>query len=120
MNDTSQHNTSQNDPIATTKVIYILLMVSTLIGISGIIAVIMAYIYRDSSQQWLQTHYQFQIRTFWIGLLYACIGLFTFGIVIGYFILLFAVVWMIIRCIKGLKQLDNREPVKNVDSWMFT
>jgi uncharacterized membrane protein len=110
----------KNDPIATTKVIYILLMVSTLIGLSGVIAVIMAYIYRDGSTDWLQSHYQFQIRTFWIGLLYACIGLFTFAIVIGYFILLFTVVWVIIRCIKGLKQLDNRQPVNNVSSWMFT
>ena len=115
MNDTAQNNSTSG-----TKVIYILLMVSTLIGISGIVAVIMAYIYRDDPPEWLQSHYRFQIRTFWIGLLYATIGLITYAVVIGYFILLFTVIWVIVRCIKGLKQLENNQPVKNLESWLFT
>jgi uncharacterized membrane protein len=102
------------------KVIYILLIISTLFGLTGIIALIMAYVLKDDAPQWLQTHYRFQIRTFWIGLLYAAVGLFTFSIVIGYFILLFTVIWLIIRCAKGLKQLDNNQPVKNIESWLFT
>jgi uncharacterized membrane protein len=102
------------------KFVYILLIISTLIGLTGIIALIMAYVLKDDSPDWLQTHYRFQIRTFWIGLLYATIGLITFGIVIGYFILLFTVIWVIIRCAKGLKQLENNQPVKNVESWLFT
>ena len=113
-------NEQQTDLLTSTKAIYILLMVSTIIGFSGLIALIMAYVFKDDSAEWLQTHYRFQIRTFWIGLLYATIGLFTFGIVIGYFILLFTIIWMIIRCAKGLKQLGNNQPVRNVESWFFT
>lgn len=105
---------------STAKVIYILLMISTIIGFTGIIALIMAYVFKEDTSEWLQSHYQFQIRTFWIGLLYATIGLITFSVVIGYFIVLFTVVWMIIRCAKGLKQLANNQPVKNVESWLFT
>jgi uncharacterized membrane protein len=101
------------------KVVYILLIISTLIGVTGIIAIIMAYVLKDDSPEWLQTHYRFQIRTFWIGFLYALIGLVTFGIVIGYFILLFTVIWFIVRCTKGLKQLENNQPVKNIESWLF-
>ncbi len=113
-------NEQQTDLLTSTKAIYIRLMVSTIIGFSGLIALIMAYVFKDDSAEWLQTHYRFQIRTFWIGLLYATIGLFTFGIVIGYFILLFTIIWMIIRCAKGLKQLGNNQPVRNVESWFFT
>jgi uncharacterized membrane protein len=102
------------------KAVYILLLISPIIGITGIIALIMAYVLKDDSADWLQTHYRFSIRTFWIGFLYTMIGLITFGINIGYFILLFTVVWLIVRCAKGLKQLENREPVKNVESWLFT
>lgn len=101
------------------KVVYILLIISTLIGVTGIIALIMAYVLKDDSPEWLQTHYRFQIRTFWIGFLYALIGLITFSIVIGYFILLFTVIWFIVRCTKGLKQLENNQPVKNIGSWLF-
>ncbi len=109
----------QKNIIGTTKAIYILLMLSTLIGISGLIAVVMAYIYKDGSPSWLQTHYQYQIRTFWIGLLYAVIGLFTYGIGIGVLLIFFTVIWMVIRCIKGLKQLDRAQPVSNPESWLF-
>ena len=113
-------NDSTNNSTSLAKVIYILLIVGTIIGFSAIVAVIMAYVNKDDSASWLQTHYRFQIRTFWIGLLYSCIGVFTFAIAIGYFILLFTVVWLIIRCIKGLKQLENNQPVKNLESWLFT
>ncbi len=108
------------DNIPTAKVIYILLIVGTLIGFTGIIALIMAYVMKNSSSEWLQSHYQFQIRTFWIGLLYAFIGMLLLPIVIGYFILIFTFVWMIVRCTKGLNQLEEKQPVKNLGSWFFT
>jgi len=27
---------------------------------------------------------------------------------------------MIVRCSKGLKQLENSQPVDNLESWLFT
>jgi uncharacterized membrane protein len=104
----------------TAKVIYILLIVGTIVGITGIIGLIMAYVMKDGSDDWIQSHYRFQIRTFWIGLLYSMAGVFLIKVGIGFFVLLFAFVWLIVRCTKGLKQLENREPVKNLESWMFT
>ena len=115
MNEIANNNTS-----SIAKVNYILQIVSTLIGITGIIAVIIAYVNKDDTDDWLQTHYRFQIRTFWIGILYFVIGTITFNIVIGFFILIFTFFWWIIRCAKGLKQLENKQPVKNLESWMFT
>ncbi|GMR01346.1 MAG: hypothetical protein BMS9Abin19_0720 [Gammaproteobacteria bacterium] len=110
----------QNNTLPTAKVIYILLIVGTIVGITGIIALIMAYVFKDDSADWLQTHYRFQIRTYWIGFLYVLIGIFTLQIMLGYFILLFTFVWMIVRCAKGLKQLEEKQPVKNLESWLFT
>jgi len=117
---TSLENKTQATTSSYAKVIYILLMISTIIGFTGLIAITMAYVMRDDCPEWLQSHYRFQIRTFWIGLLYILIGAFTFKIVIGYFILLITVVWMLIRCSKGLKQLANEQAVKNSGSWLFT
>jgi uncharacterized membrane protein len=115
MNEIANNNTS-----SIAKVNYILQIVSTLIGITGIIAVIIAYVNKDDTDDWLQTHYRFQIRTFWIGTLYIMLGLFLHQVIIGYIILLFTFFWFIIRCAKGLKQLENNEPVKNVESWLFS
>jgi len=110
----------QQNAISTAKVIYFLLLVSTIVGITGLIALIMAYVLKDDSDDWLQTHYRFQIRTYWIGLLYFVIGMITLSINIGLFILIFTFVWMIVRCTKGLKQLEREQPVNNLESWLFT
>ena len=115
MNEIANNNTS-----SIAKVNYILQIVSTLIGITGIIAVIIAYVNKDNTDDWLQTHYRFQIRTFWIGTLYIMLGILLHQVIIGYFILLFSFFWFVIRCAKGLKQLENNEPVKNVESWFFS
>jgi len=107
----------------TAKIIYILLIISSIFGIvsiTGIIALIMVYVVRDDSKNWLQTHYRFQIRTYWIGLLYVSIGVVFLNTLFSYIIFLFTFVWIIIRCTKGLKQLEKQEPVHNLESWLFT
>jgi len=115
MNTDSPKNT-----LPTAKVIYILLIVSTMVGITGIIALVMAYVVKDGSEDWLQTHYRFQIRTYWIGLLYVFIGIVFLNTLFAYVIFLFTFVWIIVRCTKGLKQLENNQPVHNLESWLFT
>ena len=101
------------------KLIYILYLVSIIIGISAIAGLIMAYINRDDSPDWLNSHYRFQIRTFWIGALYLFIGLLLSQVIIGLFILLFWLLWLIVRCAKGLKYLDREEAYPNPTGWMF-
>jgi uncharacterized membrane protein len=100
------------------KIIYILYLVAIIFGITGLIGVVMAYVYRNDAPSWLQSHYQFQIRTFWIGLLYFLIGLALTFLLIGYLVLLFWVVWVVIRCVKGIKALDQQEAPQNPTGWM--
>ncbi len=90
-----------------------------MVGITPIIGVVMAYIYRDGAPHWLRTHYHYQIRTFWIGLLYVLIGAATVFIFIGYFILLFWFFWYIVRCVKGLKLLGEGQAIPDAATWMF-
>ena len=61
----------------------------------------MAYVNRGGAPEWVETHYRFQIRTFWIGLLYGVISLITVFILIGFLFALFTLVWWIVRCAKG-------------------
>jgi uncharacterized membrane protein len=103
----------------TAKIIYILYLVSLATGITAVVGVVLAYVKRDEASQWLQTHYRFQIRTFWIGLLYCVLGVILSMVLIGFLVLLFLAVWLIIRVIKGFKHLERREPVPNYDTWMF-
>ena len=79
----------------------------------------MAYVNKDSAPEWQKSHYQFLIRTFWIGLLYSVIGLILTFVLVGVLVLLFALIWMIIRCAKGMSQFDKGQPIENPTSWMF-
>ena len=103
----------------TVKLIYIFYLVGIVVGITGIIGVIMAYVYRGDAPDWLRTHYTFQIRTFWIGALYLFIGGLLSAVLIGYLLLLFWLVWLAVRCAKGLKALEEKQAPPNPMGWLF-
>lgn len=103
----------------TAKIIYILYLVSIIIGITAIAGLIMAYVNKDDAPDWLKSHYQFQIRTFWIGALYLFIGVLLSQFIIGLFILLFWLLWLIVRCAKGIKYLDQAVAYPDPKGWMF-
>jgi len=104
----------------TPKLIYILFMANVIIPFLGLIGVVMAYVNKSDAPEWLQTHYQFQIRTFWIGLLYLFVGALLSLILIGYLVILFTVVWIIVRSVKGMKYLDAQQAHPNPTGWMFS
>ncbi|WP_395338189.1 DUF4870 family protein [Ningiella sp. W23] len=101
------------------KLVYILYLASIVVGITGLIGVIIAYIHKSQSALWLQSHYQFIIRTFWIGLLFSIVGALLTVVLIGFLVLLFLVVWLIIRCVKGFQYLEKREPHPDPTTWLF-
>ena len=103
----------------TAKVVYILYLVSLIVGLTSIVGLIMAYVNRDDAPEWVRSHYRFQIRTFWIGLLYGALSLLTMILIVGIFFGLFTFVWWIIRCAKGLKQLGRGEPYENPATWLW-
>jgi uncharacterized membrane protein len=99
--------------------VYILYLVGFLTGITVLVGLIIAYLQRDKTDRVSQSHFQFQITTFWIGLLYFFVGLLTLHIGIGVLILLWYVIWTVIRCVKGLLALNMGEPIRNPNSWWF-
>jgi uncharacterized membrane protein len=101
------------------QIIYILYLVSLVVGVTSIVGVIMAYVYRGEAPEWLRSHYRFQIRTFWIGLLYVVLGMLLSVVLIGFLLLLFWLIWLILRCVKGMQQLERREPIADIETWLW-
>jgi uncharacterized membrane protein len=101
------------------NLVYILYLVGLIVGITSLVGLIMAYINRGDAPDWVKTHYRYQIRTFWIGLLYGAVGLITIPIVIGFVILLLVAIWWIVRCAKGLKSIGEGQPAANPATWMW-
>jgi uncharacterized membrane protein len=104
---------------STAKVVYILYLVSLAVGVTSLVGVIMAYVNVGEAPEPLRSHYRFQIRTFWIGLLYSCIGLLLLLVVVGAVVWLFVAVWLIVRCVKGLQALERGEPYPNAATWLW-
>jgi uncharacterized membrane protein len=99
--------------------VYILYFLGYFTVITAVIGVIMAHVQVDTADPVLATHYRFQIRTFWIGLLYIVIGTILSLIVIGAAVLLWWFFWSLARSIKGVLALNERRPIANPNSWMF-
>lgn len=86
----------------TVQLVYILQAAGFFIGITWIAGVIVNYVKRDeASGTWLDSHFRWQIRTFWFGLLWGVIGALLSIIVIGIAVVAAVYLWMIYRVVKG-------------------
>ena len=95
-----------------TTVVYALQAVFLLIGLTFIVAVIVNYVKKaDVEGTWLASHFRWQMRTFWFSLLWTLLGLLTALIVVGYFILLANVIWVIYRVVRGWLALNDGKPM---------
>ncbi|MEP1931847.1 MAG: DUF4870 domain-containing protein [Roseibium sp.] len=99
--------------------IYILYLVGFLIGLTPLIGVIFAYINRGKAAGWVDSHYTFQIRTFWISVIGSIVGVVLTFVLIGFLVLLALAIWVIIRCVKGLQLAARGEAVPDPETWTF-
>jgi len=103
----------------TAKLVYVLYLSSLVVGVTALVGVVMAYVHRGGAPEWLKTHYRYQIRTFWLGILYAAVGLLLTLAVVGIAVLGFAMVWLIVRCVKGLQRVGRGEPMPDPGTWLW-
>src|SRR6187200_1383332 len=121
------NRTSLDSLVTWTNVIYLLHAFSLLTGTLGaatvigaflvgwpsIIAVILNYLKRSEARgTWLESHFRWQIRTFWFGLLWVClcmlfiVGTLGIGILIAWLPLGFITIWFIYRIARGWLALN--------------
>ena len=85
-----------------------------LTGWPSIIAVILNYVKRAEVRgTWLDSHFSWQIRTFWFALLYLAVGAVAFVTMIGIpvaLVLWFATgIWVLYRIIRGWLALSSQK-----------
>jgi uncharacterized membrane protein len=96
-----------------TIVIYALQALSFVFGITAIVALIINYVKREDVKGTLyENHFNWQIRTFWWGLLWFCLGWMTALFFIGFALLFVAWIWVIYRVVKGWLKLSEGKPVQ--------
>jgi uncharacterized membrane protein len=89
-----------------------------LFGWPSIVAVILNYVKRGEARgTWLESHFRWQIRTFWFGLLWIVlcilfvIGTLGIGILVAWIPVAFVSVWFIYRIIRGWIALRDNRPM---------
>ena len=91
-----------------THVIYGLYGAALVFGLTAIVAIVLNYIKREEiAGSFLESHFRWQIRTFWYSLLWGFIGALTFILIIGIFILIADLIWYIYRIAKGWLRLNE-------------
>lgn len=94
-----------------TTLVYALQAAGFFVGLTWIVAVVVNYVKRDDVRgTWLESHFTWQIRTFWWGLLWAVIGGILALVVVGFVILFADAVWIIYRIVKGWLNLADGKP----------
>lgn len=110
--------------------IYICYLAFFISGITVLIGVILAYVMRGETESYIETHYRFQIRTFWLLIAYVALFLildiFVLAwlgrdslLVLGLVALGLCTIWYLVRCVAGLVWLCRRQPVPNSGSLLF-
>jgi uncharacterized membrane protein len=115
-----------------TQVVYALHAFSLMTGIVGaatvvgafltgwpsIIAVILNYLKRSEARgTWLESHFRWQIRTFWFGLLWVSlcvvfiIATLGIGILVAWVPMVLVGVWFVYRIVRGWAALSSSRPM---------
>jgi len=113
---TTMENAAPVDNIKSAKtltaIIYALYAASFVIGITAIVAIVMNYVKKeDVAGTFLESHFRWQIRTFWFGLLWGVLGAISLIILVGWLVLAANGVWIIYRIVKGWLRLNDDKPM---------
>jgi len=95
-----------------TLIIYILYALSAFVGLTAIVAIVINYVKREETAGTIyESHFTWQIRTFWFSLLWAVVGFVTLILGVGFFVLVADSIWVIYRIVKGFLNWNDGKPM---------
>lgn len=85
-------------------------------GWPSILALILNYVNRDATRgTYLDSHFRWQIRTFWFAFLWLLIGaalvVTVIGIPVAWILVVVVGLWVLYRMLRGLARLMDQEPM---------
>jgi uncharacterized membrane protein len=96
-----------SDPNKTVAIaVYALQAAFFVAGITVLVAIVINYVKRSEVRgTWLESHFRWQIRTFWWGLLWFVVASITVYILVGFLIFFVLAIWYIYRIARGWLRL---------------
>lgn len=98
-------------------IISLLYLSSVILGITALVGLVLAYVWKgEAHAEWETSHYQYLIRTFWIGLVGTLVSLVTMLLLIGFLLIIAVGVLVVVRCVLSLINAQKRQPMPNPTS----
>lgn len=101
------------------SIIGLLYLASFLVGVTSLVGIVLAYVWKGQPHDsWETSHYQYLIRTFWIGVIGTLVSIPLMVVMIGFLTVFAVVVLVIVRCVLSLVNAQKRQPMPNPASWL--
>jgi uncharacterized membrane protein len=95
-----------------TAVVYALQAAAYFTGLTALVGVIVNYVKLDDVRgTWLESHFRWQIRTFWFALLWFVLGALSWIVFVGMIVVGATAIWVIYRIVKGWLNLYEIRPM---------
>jgi uncharacterized membrane protein len=120
------HATAQAQPTSASgfdfnhpTIISLLYLSSMVLGVTWIVGVVLAYVWKgETHESWETSHYDYLIRTFWIGLIGAIVSVMLMIVLVGFLLLVAVGVLVVVRCVLSLVNAQKRMPMPNPETWL--
>ena len=91
-----------------TNLIYLLQAIAIFTALPFFLAVIINYVKKEDVKGSIaESHFRWQIRTFWFSLLWGILGVILAYVLVGFGILFVNYIWVIYRIVKGWLRLND-------------
>lgn len=98
-------------------IVALLYLASCFVGVTGIIGVVLAYVWRGEAQgSWEESHLTYLINTFWIGFIGSIISFFLLFVLIGILTWIAVGVLVVVRSVLSLVGAQRQMPMPNPGS----
>lgn len=95
-----------------TLVVYVLQALSFAFGVTAIVGLVINYLKRDETRGTIyESHFAWQISTFWWGLVWTIVGIVLSIFLVGFAVLFVVWIWAIYRVVKGFLKLNDNQPL---------
>lgn len=100
-------------------IISLLYLSSFALGVTVIVGVVLAYVWKGEPQgEWERSHYEYLIRTFWIGFLGSVVSIVLMVVLIGFLLITAVAVLVVVRCVLSLVNAQKQQPMPNPETWL--
>jgi uncharacterized membrane protein len=101
------------------SIVNLLYLASMVLGVTSIVGVVLAYVWKgEPHEPWETSHYDYLIRTFWIGLIGAVVSVMLMIVLVGFLLLVAVGVLVVVRCVLSLVNAQKRMPMPNPETWL--